>query len=109
MICIWKGSFHRRSMVERLIRSAGTFFLLVGFTALLPFFCFAAWRWGSPDEVWLMKVAGCILAPCCTTLWYIIASHLLLRRRSSYAIQFFVFCLTTYGVWWVVSTGRLTF
>jgi hypothetical protein len=96
-------------MFERLIRSAGNFVLLVGFTALLPFFCFAAWRWGSQDEVWLMKVAGCVLSPFCAVLWYIVASHLLLRRSSSYFIQFVVFCLTASGVWWVISTGRLTF
>lgn len=56
-----------------------------------------------------MKVAGCTLSPFCAVIWYIIASHILLRRRSSYFIQFVVFCLTAYGVWWVVSTGRLTF
>jgi len=96
-------------MVERLIRSAGIFVLLVSFTAVLPFFCFAAWRWGSPDEVWLMKVAGCVLSPFCAVMWYIVPSRLLLRRRSSYFIQLLVFCLTACGVWWVLSTGRLTF
>jgi hypothetical protein len=96
-------------MVERLIRGIGNFVVLVAFTLLLPFFCAAAWLCGSPDERWLMKVLGCVLSPFCAVLWYIIASHLLLRRRSSYFLQFVVFCLTACGVWWVLSTGRLTF
>lgn len=96
-------------MIERMIRGFGNFVVLVVFTLLLPLFCFAAWCWGSPDERWLMKVLGCVLSPFCAVLWYIIASHLLLRRRSSYFLQFVVFCLTACGVWWVVSTGRLTF
>ena len=95
-------------MVERLIRNAGNFVVLVAFTLLLPLFCFAAWRWGSADEVWLMKVLGCVLSPFCAVMWYIIASHLLLRRQSSYLIQLCVFLGTGYTVWWIVSTGRLT-
>jgi membrane protein YdbS with pleckstrin-like domain len=96
-------------MVERLIRSAGNLLLVVAFTLLLPFFCAAAWLWGSADERWLMKVALCVLSPFTAVFYYIIASHLLLRRRSSFFIQFLVFGLTAYSVWWVVSTGRLTF
>jgi len=94
-------------MIERLTRSAVNFVVLLASTLLLPLFCFAAWR--SPDEQWLMKVLGCILSPFCAVLWYIIVSHLLLRRRSSYFVQFVIFCLTAYGVWCVVGTGRLTF
>jgi hypothetical protein len=96
-------------VVERLLRSAGNFVLLVAFTLLLPFFCLAAWHWGSPDELWLMKVLGCVLSPFTAVFYYIIASHLLLRRRSSYFVQLCVFLATGYAVWWVVSTGRLTF
>ena len=96
-------------MVERLIRGIGNLVVLVAFTMLLPLFCGAAWLWGSPDEVWLMKVACCVLSPFCAVMWYIIASHVVLRRRSSYFIQFLVFCVTACGVWWVLSTGRLTF
>ncbi len=96
-------------MVERLIRGIGNFVLLVAFTLLLPLFCFAAWRWGSPDEIWLMKVLTSVLSPFSAVLWYIIASHALFRRRSSFVVQFSIFCLSAFGVWWVISTGRLTF
>ena len=96
-------------MIERLIRGIGDFVVLFAFTLLLPLFCTAAWLWGSLDERWLMRVLGCVLSPFCAVLWYIIVSHLLLRRRSSYVIQFMVFCMTAYGVWWVISTGRLMF
>lgn len=91
------------------MRSAVNFLALVVLTLFLPLFCLAAWRWGSADEVSLMKVLGCVLSPFCTTMWYIVASHLLLHRRSSYFVQFVVFCVTIYGVWWVLSTGRLAF
>lgn len=96
-------------MVERLIRSVVNFVVLVAFTMLLPFFGVAAWLWGSADERWFMKVAFCVLSPFTAVFYYIVASHLLLRRRSSYVVQFVVFCLTACGVWWVISTGRLTF
>lgn len=95
--------------MERLIRNAVSFIAFVAFIMLLPLFCFAAWHWGSADEVWLMKVLGCVLSPFTAVFYYIIASHLLLRRRSSYLLQLVVFCVTAWGVWWVVSTGRLTF
>ena len=96
-------------MVERIIRSAMNFIALVAFIVLLPLLCLAAWRWGSPDEVWLMKVLGCVLSPFTAVCYYIVASHLLLRRRSSYLLQFLVFFVTACGVWWIVSTGRLPF
>ena len=97
------------TLVERIIHSAMNFIALVVFIMLLPLFCLAASHWGSPDEVWLMKVLGCVLSPFTAVCYYIVASRLLLRRRSSYFLQFLVFCVTAYGVWWVVSTGRLPF
>lgn len=96
-------------MVERLIRGTGNFVVLVVFTLVLPFFCVAAWRWGSADEVWLMKVAGCILTPFCTTLWYIIASHLLLRRKSSFVIQLLVFISSGAREYVMLTSGGINF
>jgi hypothetical protein len=76
-----------------MIRSLTNFMVLIGFTLLLPVACIAAWSWGSEDEQWLMKVAFCVLSPFCADLWYILLSHLVLRRRSSYLVQFVIFVL----------------
>jgi hypothetical protein len=46
-----------------------------------------------------MKVLCCVLSPFTAVCYYIVASRLLLRRRSSYFLQFLVFCVTAYGVW----------
>jgi hypothetical protein len=74
-----------------MIRNLINFVALVGFTLMLPLFCGAAWFWSSKDEKWLMRVAFCSLSPFCAVLWYIVASHLVLHRKSSYLIQFLVF------------------
>jgi hypothetical protein len=33
-----------------MIRSLTNFVVMLGFTLMLPFFCFAAWGWGSADS-----------------------------------------------------------
>jgi hypothetical protein len=92
-------------MVGRLIQSAVNFVVLIGLTLLLPLFCMAAWLWGSKDEQWLMKVLFCVLSPFCACLWYILLSHLVLARRSSYLIQFLVFIGTTVLVILILNAG----
>jgi hypothetical protein len=81
-----------------MIRSLINLGVLVGFTLTLPFLCVAAWGWGSADEKWLMKVAFCVLGLFCADLWYILLSHLVFRRRSSYLAQFLIFVLGYAGV-----------
>ncbi|PYT65321.1 MAG: hypothetical protein DMG39_29510 [Acidobacteria bacterium] len=73
-----------------MIRSLMNFLAFNAFVLLLPVDCFAAWGWGSPDEKWLMKAAVCALGPLCAALWYIVLSHLVFRRRSSYLVQFLI-------------------
>jgi hypothetical protein len=92
-------------MVERLIRSAGNFVLLVAFTLLLPFSCAAASLWGSADERWLMKVAFTFLGPFSTTLWYIAFSNLVLRRRAGFFMQFVIFFGTTTVIYLLLANG----
>lgn len=89
-----------------MIRSFVNFMLLVGFTLMLPLFCGAAWLWGSRDEKWLMRVAFCVLSPFCAVMWYIVASHLVLHRKSSYLIQFLVF-VGMAGVVFLLLQGRV--
>jgi hypothetical protein len=91
------------------IRSFVNFVALVGFTLILPFFCAAAWGWGSADEQWLMKAAFCVLSPFCLDLWYIILSRLVFRRRSSYLVQFMIFVVGYSGVFFLLKSGMVRF
>ena len=86
-------------MVERLIRSAGNFVLLVAFTLLLPFFCAAARLWGSADERCLMKVAVTFLGPFSAVLWFIAFSNLVLGRRAGYFMQLVIFVGTAAAIY----------
>lgn len=92
-----------------MIRSFLNFVVLVGFTLTLPFFCGAAWLWGSADERLLMKIAFCVLAPFCADLWYLILSHLVFGRKSSYFVQFFIFVLGYAGVFLLLRSGIIVF
>lgn len=92
-----------------MIRSLINFVVLVGFTLTLPFFCGAAWLWGSTDERLLMKIAFCILAPFCADLWCLILSHLVFGRRSSYLVQFFIFVLGYAGIVLLIKSGAVRF
>lgn len=92
-----------------MIRSLINFVALVGFTLMLPFFCAAAWGWGSTDEKWLMKVAFCVLGPFCLDFWYLIFRHLVLRKDSSYLVQFLIFLLGYAGIFFLLKSGMVRF
>ena len=92
-----------------MIRGLTNFAVLVGFTLMLPFFCAAAWLWGNADERILMKIAGCVLSPFTAVLWYVLLSHLILHRRSSYLVQFLVFLCSATGIVILIRSGVITF
>jgi hypothetical protein len=92
-----------------MIRGLTNFAVLVGFTLMLPFFCAAAWLWGNEDERILMKIAGCVLSPFTAVLWYILLSHLIFHRRSSYLVQFLVFLCSATGIVILIRSGVITF
>ena len=92
-----------------MIRALLNFFVFNAFVLLLPLFCFSAWRWGSPDEQWLMKVAFCALSPFCAVFWYILLFHFVFRRRSSYFVQFVIFVFGYVGVFLLLRTGVIGF
>ena len=92
-----------------MIRSLINFVVLVGFTLTLPLFCIAAWGWGSKDEQWLMKILFCVLGPFCADLWYILLSHLVFKRRSSYLMQFVIFVLGYAGIFLLLRSRMVTF
>jgi len=85
------------------------FVTLVGLTLMLPVACVAAWGWGSADERWLMKVSFCVLGPFCADFWYLILWHLVVRRESSYFVQFAIFVLGYAGVFLLLRSGAITF
>jgi len=88
-----------------MVRSLLNFIALMGFVLLLPFFCFAAWQWGSEDERWLMKVCFCLLSPLCMALWYAVLS----RRRFSYLVQLLIIVGGYAGVVWLVKERIISF
>jgi hypothetical protein len=92
-----------------MIRSLMNFLAFNAFVLLLPVACFAAWGWGSPDEKWLMKVAFCALGPFCLDFWYLIVTHLVVRRQSSYLVQFMIFVLGYSGVFFLLKSGMVRF
>jgi hypothetical protein len=79
------------------------------FVLLLPVASFAAWGWGSADEKWLIKVAFCALGPFCLDFWYLIGTHLVLRRQSSYLMQFLIFVIGYAGIFFVLKSGMVAF
>jgi hypothetical protein len=81
-----------------MIRSLLNFLAFNAFVLLLPLFCFAAWRWGSSDEQWLMKVASCALGPFCAAIWYILLSRPALGRKPGYAMPFLIIVLGYAGI-----------
>jgi hypothetical protein len=92
-----------------MIRSLMNFLAFNAFVLLLPVACFAAWGWGSTDERWLMKVCFCVLGPFCADFWYIILFNLVLRRRSSYLMQFMIFVLGYAGIFLLLKSHMVAF
>jgi len=92
-----------------MIRSLMNFLAFNAFVLLLPVACFAACGWGSPDEKWLMKVALCVLGPFCADFWYLIVTHLVLRRQSSYPMQALIIIGGYAGVFLLLKSHVVTF
>jgi hypothetical protein len=88
-----------------MIRGIASNFAVAAFVLLLPFFSFAAWRWGSPDEQWLLKAAFYALSPLCAAMWY----GLISGRRFSYLVQILLIVLGYVGVYWRIKVRTVTF
>jgi hypothetical protein len=76
-----------------MIRTLLNFLAFNLFVLFLPLLGLAAWGWGSEDERFLMRAAFCTLGPLCAAMWYVLLSHLVFRRRSSYLVQFAIVVL----------------
>jgi hypothetical protein len=88
-----------------MVRGIGNFLATATFVLLLPFFCFAAWRWGSPDEQWLMKMAFCLVSPLTLAMWY----ALIFRRRFSYLVQILLILGGYAGIVWLLKERVIAF
>jgi len=92
-----------------MIRGLLNFLAFNLFVLFLPLLGFAAWGCGSEDERWLMKVAFCVLSPFCLDLWYLIFRHIVLRKNSSYFVQFLIFVLGYAGILGMLKSGMVRF
>jgi hypothetical protein len=97
-------------MVERLIRTAANFLVLVASTMAVPFLMW--WAHGhrylrgiDSDAVDYIRLFGVPLLPCAMVMWYIVASHVVLGRRSSFFVQFLVFATTVFVEYMLLSRG----
>lgn len=74
-----------------------SFIAVVLFTLALPFLVVVAAIWGgnltgaAVESIWLIKMGATVLGPFRAVLWYIVVSHLVLRRRAGYFMQLVIF------------------
>jgi hypothetical protein len=92
-----------------MIRGFLNFLAFGSFVLFLPVFCLLAWGWGSEDERFLMKAALCTLGPFCAVMWYILMSHLVFRRKSSYLVQFVILVAGYGGIFLLLRSGVIAF
>jgi len=48
----------------------------------------------AAGSIWLIKVGATFLGPFSAVLWYIVISHLVLKRSAGFLVQFVVFLCT---------------
>jgi len=94
----------------RLIRSITSLLTIALFSIALPILFVAALVGGervgmSPDEIWLVKVAGTTLMPFGAVLWLITISNLVFRRRAGLFKQAVVFVATGFLMYLLLTSG----
>ena len=92
-----------------MLRWLGNSLAFLGFVFLLPILGFMAWAAGSPDEKWLMRVAACALGPFCLDFWYLVVTHIVLRRNSSYIVRLLIFVMGYAGIIFLLRSGMVRF
>lgn len=97
-------------MLERIVRGIANLAALAAFTMVLPFLMWWAHthrclRGIDSDAVDYIRWFSIPLLPCAMVIWYIVASHLVLGRRSSYFMQFLVFASTIVVEYMLLSRG----
>lgn len=92
-------------MIQRILN----FLAVAGFTLLLPFFCLAAWFWGSRDERWLMKMSFLGLSPLCACMWGALVSNFIFKRRLGWFLEFVIIILGYVGIVFLLKSRMVTF
>lgn len=97
-------------MLERLIRGIANLAVLAAFTMALPFLMWWAHthrylRGIDSDAVDYIRWFSIPLLPCATVMWYILTSHVVLRRRSSFFMQSLVFVATVFVEYLLLRRG----
>ncbi|MGA2923853.1 MAG: hypothetical protein ABSE28_22345 [Candidatus Sulfotelmatobacter sp.] len=88
-----------------------SFVAVVLFTLALPFLVVAAAIWGgnltgaASDSIWPIKMGATVLGPFSAVLWYILVSHLVLRRRAGYLMQLVIFVGTAAVIYLLLING----
>ena len=88
-----------------------SFIVLVLFVLALPFLVVGTVIWGgritgaAADSIWLIKVGATFLGPFSSVLWYIVISHLVLKRSAGFLMQFVVFLGTAGVIYLLLATG----
>lgn len=97
-------------MLRRFFEGMVTFASVVLFTMALPFLMWWAHthrylRGIDSDAVDYIRWFSIPLLPCAMVMWYIVASHVVLRRRSSFFVQLLVFVTTIFVEYLLLSRG----
>jgi hypothetical protein len=58
-----------------------------------------------PDDRFFLKAAFTFLSPFSAVVWYIVFSHIVLRRRSGYVMQFVIFVGTASMIYLLLING----
>ena len=88
-----------------------SFIVLVLFILALPFLVVGTVIWGesitgaAADSIWLIKVGATFLGPFSGVLWYLVLSHLVLKRSAGFLMQLVVFLGTAGVIYLLVATG----
>ena len=97
-------------MLLRFFRGLFAFAGVATFTMAMPFLMvwahthryLAGLNQDLVDYIWWFSIP---LLPCATVMWYILASHIVLGRRSSLFVQFLVFAVTIIVEYMLLSRG----
>ena len=97
-------------MLLRFFRGLFAFAGVAAFTMALPFLMWWAHthrylRGIDSDAVDYIRWFSIPLLPCAMVLWYIVASHVMLGRKSNFFVQFLVFAATILVEYLLLSRG----
>jgi|ERR1700728_567359 len=94
------------TLTERLLKGIVASITTMIFVIVLPFLLGLLLIPSLPeDDRFFLKAAFTFLSPFSAVLWYIAVSHLVLRRRAGYCMQFVVFVGTAGAIYLLLVNG----